>query len=318
MTDFLVPRNNCSTPFDLRRGLSRIFSEMTPEFRGGWPFAALRDVSPASNVWETRDAYYIEMAAPGLDVDDVSLSTIGSELTIRLESPTFDKTEREGHYWRQERGQASSTFSMSFPNAVDAQEATADLENGVLLVKIPKGEKAQVKKINVNKNSKRDEKTTVDVYGTDEHNKTAGQKDEIGPHSGDDKENENAGLSSEHFGENFGNDEKLSEHFGESFGEHADDKPSPQFDKDADCCGEEGCEHEKAKSDECCDDEKSELDKKMEGKIGKSCSADDKKAAKFNEKLEPTCDPLDPACDEKFRTAEMDKAAKGGKEEANA
>ncbi len=304
---------------------------MTPEFRGGWPFAALRDVAPASNVWETRDAYFIEMAAPGLDVDDVSLSTIGSELTIRLESPTFEKNEREGHYWRQERGQASSTFSMSFPNAVDAQEATADLENGVLLVRIPKGEKAQVKKINVNKNSKRDGKAAADVsdwenYENDAEKggKTAGPQGEIGPHSGEDGK-PNDGLSSEHFGENFGNDEKLSEHFGESFGEHADDKPSPQFDEDADkdkavgdCCGEEGCEHEKAKSDEYCDGEKSELDKKMEGKVGKSCSADDKKSAKFNEKLEPTCDPLDPACDEKFRTAEMDKAFKGGKEEANA
>ncbi len=151
LTDYLVPRGYAFTsPLDFRRGLNRFFSDLTSETRGGLPFASLENRC-APSVWETPDDYFVEIAAPGLAEDAVSVEIVGSELTIVLRrSSQKDETET-GRYWRRERTQGDATFALSFPNAVDADQAEARLERGVLLLKVPKMEKARVKKIDVNK-----------------------------------------------------------------------------------------------------------------------------------------------------------------------
>ncbi|MBR4975935.1 MAG: Hsp20/alpha crystallin family protein [Thermoguttaceae bacterium] len=151
LTDYLVPRGySFAAPLDLRRGINRFFSDLTSETRGGLSFAALENRS-APSVWETPDEYFVEVAAPGLADDAVSVEIAGSELTIVLRRATESDETEKGRYWRRERAQGDATFAVSFPSAVDAERAEARLERGVLLLKVPKMEKARVKRIDVNK-----------------------------------------------------------------------------------------------------------------------------------------------------------------------
>ena len=151
LTDYLVPRGySLTSPFDFRRGLNRFFSDLTSETRGGLSFAPFENRC-APSVWETAGEYFVEIAAPGLADDAVSVELAGSDLTVCLRRPVDDVAEKNGRYWRRERTQGDSTFAVSFPSAVDADATEARLERGVLLLKVPKMEKARVKKIDVNK-----------------------------------------------------------------------------------------------------------------------------------------------------------------------
>ena len=156
LTDYLVPRGYAFTsPLDFRRGMNRFFSDLTSETRGGLSFAALENRC-APSVWETPDEYFVEIAAPGLDEDAISIELAGSELTIYLRRSAQNDETESGRYWRRERAQGDATLAVSFPSAVDAEHAEARLERGVLLLKVPKMEKARVKKIDVNKTASHD------------------------------------------------------------------------------------------------------------------------------------------------------------------
>ncbi|MBR4834017.1 MAG: Hsp20/alpha crystallin family protein [Thermoguttaceae bacterium] len=152
LTDYLVPRGyGFAAPFDFRRGFDRFFSEPSADSRGFSPFAACESCS-SPGVWETPDEYFVEVAAPGLAQEAVDVTLAGSELTIVLQrEKKAEAAEKQGRYWRRERSQGASTFVVSFPSAVDAERVEARLERGVLLVQIPKREKARVKKIEINK-----------------------------------------------------------------------------------------------------------------------------------------------------------------------
>ena len=164
LTDYLVPRGyTFASPLDFRRGLNRFFSDLTSETRGGFSFAPFENRS-APSVWETSDEYFVEIAAPGIAEDAVSVELAGSDLTVCLRRPVKDDAEKSGRYWRRERAQGDATFAVSFPSAVDADAAEARLERGVLLLKVPKMEKARVKKIGVNKTP------TLDVSQTNAEN----------------------------------------------------------------------------------------------------------------------------------------------------
>ena len=161
LTDYLVPRGySLTSPFDFRRGLNRFFSDLTSETRGGLSFAPFENRS-APSVWETPDEYFVEIAAPGLAEDAVSVEIAGSELTIGLRRSAQNVENENGRYWRRERAQGDATFAVSFPSAVDADQAEARLERGVLLLKVPKMEKARVKKIDVNKTPTLDDSQTA-------------------------------------------------------------------------------------------------------------------------------------------------------------
>jgi len=150
LTEYITPGNSLS---DIQRRMNRFLSEWSPEFHSTWPFNSFSNALPASNVWENNEAYYIEMAAPGISEDQVSLSMVGNELTIQLKRPEFDELRNNGKYWQQERIRQSSSMSLSLQDSVDSNDITANLDNGVLLIRIPKSEKTQVRKISVNSKS---------------------------------------------------------------------------------------------------------------------------------------------------------------------
>jgi len=102
---------------------------------------------PALNVWEDQDCLFAEAETPGLTMDELELTVTGNELTIRGQrsSPPAEGVS----YHRRERGTGSFSRVVRFPTDIDADRVTADLRDGVLLIRLPKAEAARPRKIEV-------------------------------------------------------------------------------------------------------------------------------------------------------------------------
>ena len=110
-----------------------------------WPMSGRG--RPAVNVWETEDSLKVELELPGLKSDDVHLSVVGEELSIKVDRPDVQQTGVTYH--RRERGVGSFARVLRLPVEVDADRVEAELRHGVLTITLPKAESARPRKIEV-------------------------------------------------------------------------------------------------------------------------------------------------------------------------
>jgi HSP20 family protein len=129
----------------LQEEMNRLFSRWE-EDGGRW--AGLVGGFPALNVWEDANEVFVEAELPGLDLKDLEIYvTGGNQLTIKGErKPNLPE---KGQWHRQERAVGKFSRSLTLPFPVNADKVDARLENGVLLVKLPKHESARPRKITV-------------------------------------------------------------------------------------------------------------------------------------------------------------------------
>jgi HSP20 family protein len=101
---------------------------------------------PSINISEEKNAYKVEMAAPGLKKEDFNIDVDRNMLTISCEKETENKTggEKES-YSRREYNYTSFSRSLSLPEHVDSSRISAKYTDGVLTLSIPKREDAQQK-----------------------------------------------------------------------------------------------------------------------------------------------------------------------------
>lgn len=98
------------------------------------------------DVYEKDGNYNIEMDIPGYDKKDISIEYDDGLLTIVAEKNNEFNTEDEGKkYIRRERVYGKVTRSFSFAD-IDEDKITADFNNGVLTVVIPKSQKQESKR----------------------------------------------------------------------------------------------------------------------------------------------------------------------------
>lgn len=94
------------------------------------------------------EAYVITAAVPGLTAEDLQVDVLDDLLTLRGEI----KTEENGHgeaLLREIAPMAEFSRKLRLPEPVDADQAEAKVENGVLTVRIPKAESARPQQIEV-------------------------------------------------------------------------------------------------------------------------------------------------------------------------
>jgi HSP20 family protein len=116
--------------------LPEIFNDF---FDTNW-MAKANATAPAINVLDNEKSYELELAAPGLTKDDfkVSLDEEGN-LSIDMEKKVDEKAEKKhGHYLRREFSYSKYQQIMTLPDDADREKIEAKVENGVLLVNIPK------------------------------------------------------------------------------------------------------------------------------------------------------------------------------------
>ena len=116
--------------------LPEIFNDF---FDTNW-MAKANATAPAINVLDNEKSYELELAAPGLTKDDfkVSLDEEGN-LSIDMEKKVDEKADKKhGHYLRREFSYSKYQQIMTLPDDADREKIEAKVENGVLLVNIPK------------------------------------------------------------------------------------------------------------------------------------------------------------------------------------
>jgi HSP20 family protein len=126
----------------LRRILDQTFGDSALAAVAGEAAAWVPDV----DIEEQDDAYVIEAELPGVDRDDVNVELVGNELTI---TGDLKERERQGILRRRTRRVGRFELRVILPDRVDSTNVTAELEHGVLTVRVPKLEAAERRRIEV-------------------------------------------------------------------------------------------------------------------------------------------------------------------------
>lgn len=116
--------------------LPDIFSDF---FDNNWmPRASA--TAPAINVKEHANGYSVEVAAPGMTKDDFNIQIDEDDnLLISMEKKSENKTERPNErYLRREFSYSKFQQTLILPEDVDKKSISAQVENGVLTVELPK------------------------------------------------------------------------------------------------------------------------------------------------------------------------------------
>ena len=91
----------------------------------------------ACNLYEAPTEYMVLMPLPGVTGDGLELHVAGGNLMLKGERRRPSELPDE-IYRRQERWMGRWTRSVQLPPRADAEGVTASLENGLLLIRIPK------------------------------------------------------------------------------------------------------------------------------------------------------------------------------------
>lgn len=131
----------------LQEEVNRLFStNLTRAFgdegigRGAW--------APSVDIYENKDQIVLEAELPGMKQEDFDLSIENNVITLRGERK-FEKTDETDNYHRVERSYGAFTRSFTLPQTVSAEGATAEYNNGVLRVTLPKREEVKARRIQI-------------------------------------------------------------------------------------------------------------------------------------------------------------------------
>lgn len=126
----------------LRHELDRLFDS----FLEG-PSRTVGRMSAPADMWETDEAFVVELEAPGFDREDLEVAVERGMLTITGRRNLDAAEDEEFHLRERTAGQFRRSFSL--PASIRADDVSARFENGVLRVRMPKAEEARTKKIEV-------------------------------------------------------------------------------------------------------------------------------------------------------------------------
>ena len=116
-----------------------------------WPFVTMARRGafvPAVDVYDNEDAIMIKADVAGLKPEDVEVEVNDNLLTIRGERKQEEETEKKG-YTRIERRYGSFERSISLPAPTKVGEIDATCQDGVLTVRVPKGEVKKAERIEI-------------------------------------------------------------------------------------------------------------------------------------------------------------------------
>jgi HSP20 family protein len=94
---------------------------------------------PAVNISECKEAYYLELAAPGLKKEDFKIELKGDLLSISTAHQS--EQDAEGRtYNRKEYSYSAFQRTFTIPDGADADKIQAAYTDGVLRLELPKKE----------------------------------------------------------------------------------------------------------------------------------------------------------------------------------
>jgi len=126
---------------EMRRQARRFFEDVeTPIPVDAFAFA------PALDVVENDKEIVVTAELPGLKPEDVTIEVDNNVLTMKGEKKSeFEKKDSQYHIW--ERSYGTFQRMIPLPRTVKADAIEAKIENGVLVVKLPKTAEAVGRRI---------------------------------------------------------------------------------------------------------------------------------------------------------------------------
>ncbi len=101
-----------------------------------------RGTLPAVNIKENDDQFELEVAAPGFAKNDFKLEINDGVLTIAAEHEVKEEQKTNG-YTRREFSYGAFTRRFTLPEDANDKDITANYDNGILTVVLPKKEEAK-------------------------------------------------------------------------------------------------------------------------------------------------------------------------------
>ena len=138
-----------STPFgdllSLRQAMDRLFEESFVNPRT-WSWGEHQLV--ALDVYATNEDLLVEANLPGVKPEEVDITVEGNILTIAGETRAA-RTDEEGSTLIQEIRRGAFSRTLTLPEGLEADRATATFEDGVLTLRIPKAEQVKPRQIKI-------------------------------------------------------------------------------------------------------------------------------------------------------------------------
>ncbi len=144
------------TRYDPLRTLSQIQNEMNQLFENrlggeegpGGSGLVTSDWTPPVDVAEDTNQYLITADVPGVDPESIEVTMENGVLTLRGQRQP-ESEEELAKYKRIERVRGTFHRRFTLPDTADGDKIQAKCRNGVLAISIPKQERVQPRKIQV-------------------------------------------------------------------------------------------------------------------------------------------------------------------------
>jgi HSP20 family protein len=136
------PRNPLMEWEKMARNMDRTMKSFFQEESGNHS-----GVYPPVNFSEDEEALYVRAELPGVPAGDIDVSVEGENLILRGERK-IESTE-EVNYHRRERTAGTFRRIMVLPVRVAPTKVSAEMNNGVLTIVLPKAEEAKPRQISV-------------------------------------------------------------------------------------------------------------------------------------------------------------------------
>lgn len=122
--------------------IDNVFDELFQSIPSAWNQELNKNVPPV-NIYETNDAFHLELIAPGLRKENFKVNLEDGTLTISFEKSS--ENEKQDYKTHRHEFKASSfkrTFTVD--NKIVADKIQAKYEDGILKLLLPKKEEVKI------------------------------------------------------------------------------------------------------------------------------------------------------------------------------
>jgi HSP20 family protein len=137
----------------LRRDIDRAFEEFAltegPPHRVAFLPGRGPRRYPLMNLLEDKENFYVEALTPGVDPQSFNITVMQNRLTLSGEKSRISADVKPEAFHRSERASGKFMRNFDLPVEVNEDRIQAEYKNGLLIITLPKTEKAKPRQINV-------------------------------------------------------------------------------------------------------------------------------------------------------------------------
>jgi HSP20 family protein len=138
---------------NLRREVDRAFEEFGVSPASARRVAFLPGAGPRRyplvNLLQDQEHLYIEALTPGIDPQSLNVSIMRNNLTLSGEKARVPGDIQPEAFHRSERSAGKFVRTFELPTEVDEEKIRAEYKNGLLIISLPKAEKAKPRQVEV-------------------------------------------------------------------------------------------------------------------------------------------------------------------------